>query len=140
MPNRCAALVVGFAILVPIAGFSQTLNPPLGVPSASPGGLTLVPGTVAIPQVSGAANTGTIPLPGTTGSPGIATVPDTSIGVAGALYPPAFYPLVPGVGTTQSTLPQSSGILPGTTITAPELPPSPIPTCLNVRYSYLCRR
>jgi hypothetical protein len=140
MLNRFAALILVCAVVTPAAAFSQTLNPPLGVQSQNPAGLTLVPGTVAVPGVSGAANTGTIPLPGTSGSPGIVTTPDTSTGVAGALYPPAYYSLVPAPGITQSTLPQNSGVSSGATVTTPALPPSPIPTCLNVRYRYLCDR
>src|SRR5690242_2984339 len=97
---KYVAAAVASACLVPIAGFSQTLNPALPGTVGSnpvPGGLTLVPGTVVIPGASGAANTGTVPLPGTQGSPGIVmplpggsgteTLSNTAPGVSGGLYP-----------------------------------------------------
>jgi hypothetical protein len=55
-------------------GVSPTGNPmPLSTPNggtvgATPGGVTLVPGTVVTPGVSGSSITGTVPLAGTVGS------------------------------------------------------------------------
>ncbi len=139
MLNRCTTLLTGLAVLLPVGAFSQPLNPQSLAPTGNPAGITLVPGTVAIPGVSGAANTGTIPLPGTAGSLDVPTTPDT--GVSGALYPPAYYSAVPTPGVTQNTLPQASEPSSGPAVNVPSLPPvGGIPTCLNVRYSYLCRR
>ena len=117
------ALSFAFALLLASPGFSQPLGTgingspdvPLnhigGVPNPVPGGLTLVPGTVVVPGVSGAANTGTIPLPGTIGAPGVGTVIPTKPPNAGSgLYPPAYYPAIPSFGTVQSTLPPDAEI------------------------------
>ncbi len=139
MLNRYATLLLGLAVAFPAGAYSQPLNPQSLAPTGNPAGITLVPGTVAIPGVSGAANTGTISLPGTAGSLEVPTTPDT--GVSGALYPPAYYSAVPSPGAVQNTLPQAIGPPPGTTLNVPPVqPPGGIPTCLNVRYSYLCRR
>src|SRR5437764_7234872 len=106
MFSRCAVFVSVLVVVAASAAFSQTLNPPLGVQSPSPGGLTLVPGTVVVPGVSGAANTGTVPLPGMNGAPGLGTVFPTPPPSSGSgLYPPAYYPAIPSIGTVQSTLP-----------------------------------
>ncbi len=120
MTERCSAIFLALFLAFPASGFAQTFtsNPggpagfmaygPFGGANPTPGGLTLVPGTVAIPGVSGAANTGTIPLPGTSGSP---NVPVRNAPVdSGGLYPQASYPFVPAFGAGQSTLPQNGGI------------------------------
>jgi hypothetical protein len=136
---RHATILIGLAVLFPAAAVSQPLNPQSLTPNGNPAGITLVPGSVAIPGVSGAANTGTIPLPGTAGSLTVPTAPDT--GVSGALYPPAYYSSVPPTGTLQNTLPQASEPALSPTLNVPSVPPpGGIPTCLNVRTSYLCQR
>jgi len=138
MLGRYATIIAIFAITIPVAGSAQPLNPQVLAPTGNPAGMTLVPGTVAIPGVSGAANTGTIPLPGTAGSLDVPTTPDA--GVSGALYPPAYYSVVPNPVPAQSTIPSGSASLPPPVLTTPVPPAGGIPTCLNVRYSYLCRR
>lgn len=147
MIKYLAAAVV-FAFVVPMAAFSQTLNPALPGAVGSnpvPGGLTLVPGTVVIPGVSGATNTGTVPLPGTAGSPGIVlplpggsgteTLSNTAAGISGGLYPPAYYPSFPVLGAGQNTVPQTNGALTPPTIVTPE--PSVNPNCADIAR---CRR
>ena len=120
--TRSGAAMIAFCLLVGSPAFSQPLGSgsngtpdvPLnhigGLPNPVPGGLTLVPGTVVVPGVSGAANTGTVPLPGMNGAPGLGTVfpvPPPSAG--SGLYPPAYYPAIPSFGTVQSTLPLETG-------------------------------
>lgn len=136
MFSRHAITIAAFIIAIPVAGFGQPLNPRSLAPTGNPAGMTLVPGSVAIPAVSGAANTGTIPLPGTAGSLEVPTTPDP--GVSRALYPPAYYYSVPNPVPSQSTLPPGSAPLQPPASTTP--PTGGIPTCLNVRYSYLCRQ
>ena len=82
--------------------------------NAAPGGITLVPGTVVTPGVSGSNVTGTVPLAGTIGSPGVGnlnpnvTSPSTSPGIAG--NPSALYPSL----QSQSGLPNGNqGTMPG---------------------------
>src|SRR4051812_37712598 len=115
-------------IAIPAAGAAQPLNPQTLAPTRNPAGLTLVPGSVAVPGVSGAANTGTIPVPGTAGSLEVRTTPDP--GVSGALYPPAYYSAIPNPVPMQSTLPPSSAYLPPPVTAVPEPPAGGIPTCL----------
>jgi hypothetical protein len=116
--TRSGAAIIGFWLVFGSSGFAQPLGTgingspdvPLnhigGVPNSVPGGLTLVPGTVVVPGVSGAANTGTVPLPGMNGAPGLGTVFPTPPPSSGSgLYPPAYYPAIPSIGTVQSTLP-----------------------------------
>ncbi len=106
---------------------------PFGGTNPNPAGLTIVPGTVAIPGVSGAANTGTIPLPGTTGAPNVPTM--TAPSDRGSLYPPAFYPLVPTLGAGQSTLPQNGGGYGAPAIAAPD-PHFGLPDCNGCTAGY----
>ena len=133
--TRQGALILGFVILFASPGISQPLRTgvngspdvPLnhvgGVPNPVPGGLTLVPGMVAVPGVSGGANTGTIPLPGTIGAPGVGTaIPFTPTGPSSGLYPPTYYPVIPSFGTVQSTLPTVTGIPESGTMAAPATP------------------
>ena len=126
---RRSAIFILFTLAFPASGYSQTILPNAGGPAGfmaygafggsnpSPGGLTLVPGTVVVPGVSGAVNTGTIPLPGTAGAPNIPVMsaPTTT----GGMYPPAFYPFVPTTGAGQSTLPRNTGELNVPAIVAP---------------------
>jgi hypothetical protein len=133
--TRPGAAIMVFSLLFGSSGFSQPLGTgingspdvPLnhigGVPNPVPGGLTLVPGTVVVPGVSGAANTGTVPLPGTNGAPGLGTViPLTPPSTGSGLYPPAYYPAIPSFGTVQSTLPLDAGTPDRPTIIAPATP------------------
>ena len=133
--TRQGAAIISFALLLASPGFSQPLGTgingspdvPLnhigGVPNPVPGGLTLVPGTVVVPGVSGGANTGTIPVPGTLGAAGIGTViPLTPPSASSGLYPPTYYPAIPQLGTVQSTLPTDTGIPASPTMIAPVTP------------------
>lgn len=135
--TRQGAAILGFAMLFASPGISQPLGSGLngspdvplnhvgGVPNPVPGGLTLVPGTVVVPGVSGGANTGTIPLPGTIGAPGFGTViPFTPPGPGSGLYPPTYYPAIPSIGKVQSTLPAVTGIPDSPAMTAPATPDS----------------
>ena len=130
--TRPGVAVTVFTLLFASSGFSQPLGTgingspdvPLNhvgnVPNPVPGGLTLVPGTVVVPGVSGAANTGTIPLPGTIGTPGLGTViPRVPPGTGGGLYPPAYYPAIPPSGTVQSTVSPDAPIPDSAIMTAP---------------------
>jgi hypothetical protein len=85
-----------------------------GVPNYSgantaPGGITLVPGTVVVPGVSGSGVTGTVPLAGTVGSAGVVN-PNPGLGSpAGSDSPVLYLPIRPQsafAGSQQSTLPQ----------------------------------
>ena len=128
----CGVPVVGLA--APAEGTSETTTRVaipiqyIGGPNPVPGGLTLVPGTVLVPGLSGSAITGTVPVPGTPGAPGvsdlnpafnIAPYPGVSaapypsiLGNGSALYPPAYYPQFGSPGTNQSTLPQPGPVAP----------------------------
>jgi hypothetical protein len=85
----------------------------LGRKTNVPGGITLVPGTVATPGVSGAGVTGKVPLAGLPGSQG---VPEFDPGLApqqaepNTLYP-TLGPAIAVPGSNQSALPQT---VPGT--------------------------
>ena len=138
MIGRGSAIIIALAVGFPVFAHAQTVMPnaggptgfmaygPFGGSNPAPGGLTLVPGTVAVPGVSGAANTGTIPLPGTTGAP---SVPNMTGPIdSGGQYPRAFYPLVPTPGVSQNTLPQS-GQITDPTITAPTAIPGRVQGC-----------
>jgi hypothetical protein len=91
------------------AGSPMPLSTPTGTIGTSPGGVTLVPGTVATPGVSGSGVTGTIPLAGTVGSPGVANLnpglAPSSTGNSNALYP-ALQSQSALPSANQSTLPQ----------------------------------
>ena len=114
MKNLRFTLIIAIGCLASVDGalaaapYNSVGNVPV------PGGITLVPGTVVTPQVSGTNATGTVPLAGTIGSPGVGN-PNPSLGnVAsptgtdtGALYPPAIYPQLATPGPNQSTLPQT---------------------------------
>jgi hypothetical protein len=132
--TKQGAAIIWFALLVASPGISQPLGTGLngspdvplnhvgGVPNLVPGGLTLVPGTVVVPGVSGGANTGTVPLPGTIGAPGVGTmIPFTFTppSPGSALYPPTYYPATPSLGTVQSTVPMVTGIPDSSTLIAP---------------------
>jgi hypothetical protein len=141
MIGRCTAILLALFLAFPASGFAQTFtsNPggptgfmaygPFGGANPTPGGLTLVPGTVAIPGVSGAANTGTIPLPGTSGAPNVPVM--NAPMNTGGLYPPASYPFVPAFGTSQSTLPQNGGVLNGPSTFGPD-PSGALPNCIGL--------
>jgi hypothetical protein len=73
-------------------GSPVPLSTPSGTVGTAPGGVTLVPGTVATPGVSGSSVTGTVPLAGTVGSPGVGNLnpglAPNGTGNSNALYPP----------------------------------------------------
>src|ERR1017187_2531177 len=90
-------------------GSAMPLSMPTGTIGTSPGGVTLVPGTVATPAVSGSSVTGTIPLAGTVGSPGVGNLnpglAPSSTGNSNVLYP-ALQSQSALLSANQSTLPQ----------------------------------
>lgn len=130
MFSRCIVLLLLVAVL-PASGFAQQ-NPP-----AEPQN-TNSAGTLAAPGVSGQTNTLTMPLPAIIGSPENSTAPANS-GVAGALFPPDYSPAAPN-SMMPSISSQRGGLYPASPVIPPNEPTGGIPTCLNVRYSYLCRR
>ena len=129
----CGIPVVGLA--APAEGTSETTTRVaipvqyIGGPNPVPGGLSLVPGTVVVPGLSGSAVTGTVPVPGTPGAPGvsdlnpafdIAPYPGVSaapypsiLGNGSALYPQTYYPQFGLPGTNQSAMPQAGPATPG---------------------------
>jgi hypothetical protein len=102
------------------AGAGSGASPDPIIPNPVPGGITLVPGTVVTPGVSGSAVTGTVPLAGTIGSfgvrnlnPGLGPTPNPdAAGNGNTLYPPTYYPQIPSPNLQQSTLPQGAAGLP----------------------------
>jgi hypothetical protein len=121
MTNARTILFIAASCMMPGIGFAQPVGsnvsgvangvvvggvPILGVPynlvapNVTPGGITLVPGMIVAPGVSGSAVTGTVPLAGTVGSqgvgnlnPGLNTEPNAP-GTVGTLYPIAPHPQV----------------------------------------------
>jgi hypothetical protein len=102
-----AAWVAMLPIAEPTTAQSARLS---GAPSNTvPGGITLVPGTVVMPQVGGTAVTGRVPLAGTVGSEG---VPDYNSGAPPRDNSGALYPVVPRTGLApvlgnRTSLPQA---------------------------------
>jgi hypothetical protein len=101
---------LGAAGTVGATGSTMPLSTPNNNIGTAPGGITLVPGTVATPGVSGSSVTGTIPLAGTIGSPGVgnynpglAQNPTNSNALYPALQSQSALP-----AANQSTLPQTT--------------------------------
>ena len=108
---------IGAAGTVGATGSSMPLSTPNNTIGTAPGGITLVPGTVATPGVSGASVTGTIPLAGTVGSPGVDNYNPglaPSIGNSNALYP-ALQSQSALPSANQSALPQARACPAGVT-------------------------
>jgi hypothetical protein len=124
MPIAAFAAAVGDPNAVIGAPFPGVIGPagvtvmPLPSPNTGmanvPGGITLVPGTVVTPGVSGSSVTGTVPLAGTVGSAGVQDFNPRLGNQAGnpfALYP-ALGPQLPLPGSNLSTLPQTVPVMP----------------------------
>jgi hypothetical protein len=90
-------------------GGARPLEAPYGT-NAVPGGVTLVPGTVVTPGVSGSSVTGTVPLAGTVGSAGVGNL-NPGLAPSGPRNPNSLYaPIQP-----QSALPSANqSVLPQT--------------------------
>jgi hypothetical protein len=83
----------------------------LVAPNTTPGGITLVPGTVVVPGVGGTVVTGTVPLAGTVGSTGVGNF-NPGFGSAanpegGPLYPVVPFSQIPSTTINQSAMPQT---------------------------------
>ena len=104
-----AGAPIGGGGTVSPTGSAMPLSMPSGTIGTSPGGVTLVPGTVATPAVSGSSVTGTIPLAGTAGSPGVGNLnpglAPSATGNSNVLYP-ALQSQSALPSANQSTLPQ----------------------------------
>jgi hypothetical protein len=115
---------VGAGTAVGPAGGPIPLSTPGGTIGTAPGGVTLVPGTVATPGVSGSNVTGTIPLSGTVGSPGVGNL-NPGLAPNGTANSNTLYPTL----QSQSALPSANQSVMPNAATCPAGVTHPDGTC-----------